>query len=210
MVKITPLTDKPLILLISYFLRKVSGKTSEMKRLLQSKLAFPSLHKPYHEINMWCENSWRIEHLQSYPGRVGGTFVAPVSWNTLENASGVTYSETHGPSTTLDIHWKGGKTYDNLKVNVDLTPTIDLPISSLPVQPITDVRPEVQPKIQGILQKTGFHVVPAGFDEWRISFSMAGREILATSHDGFKAGYKWDDAVCKFGIEGLLSPIVKI
>ena len=111
-VKITPLTDKPLILLISYFLRKVSGKTSEMKRLLQSKLAFPSLHKPYHEINMWCENSWRIEHLQSYPGRVGGTFVAPVSWNTLENASGVTYSETHGPSTTLDMYWKGGKRYN--------------------------------------------------------------------------------------------------
>ena len=52
MVKITPLTDKPLILLISYFLRKVSGKTSEMKRLLQSKIAFPSLQKPYHEINM--------------------------------------------------------------------------------------------------------------------------------------------------------------
>ena len=52
MVKITPLTDKPLSLLISYFLREVSGKTSEMKRLLQSKLAFPSLQKPYHEINM--------------------------------------------------------------------------------------------------------------------------------------------------------------
>ena len=65
-------------------------------------------------------------------------------------------------------------------------------------------------KIQGIPQKTRFYAVPAGFDEWRISFSMAGREILATSHDGFKAGYKWDDAVCKFGIEGLLSPIVKI
>ena len=45
-------------------------------------------------------------------------------------------------------------------------------------------------KIQGIPQKTRFYAVPAGFDEWRISFSMAGREILATSHDGFKAGYK--------------------
>ena len=112
MVKITPLTDKPLILLIRYFLRKVSGKTSEMKRLLQSKIAFPSLQKPYHEINMWCEKSWRIEHLQSSPGRVGGTFVAPVSWNTLENASGVTYSETHGPSTTIDMYWKGGKRYN--------------------------------------------------------------------------------------------------
>ena len=123
-------------------------------------------------------------------GRLWLLFRGILCDNGEENAAGVTYSETHGPSTTLDIHWKGGKTYDNLKVNVDLTPTIDLPISSLPVQPITDVRPEVQPKIQGILQKTGFHVVPAGFDEWRISFSMAGREILATSHDGFKAGYK--------------------
>ena len=107
-----------------------------------------------------------------------------------ENAAGVTYSETHGPSTTLIIHWKGGTTDDKLEVNVDLTPAIDLPISSLPVQPITDVRPEVQPKLQGILQKTGFHVVPAGFDEWRISFSKAEKEILATSPDGFKACYK--------------------
>ena len=29
-----------------------------------------------------------------------------------ENASGVTYSETHGPSTTLDMCWKGGKRYN--------------------------------------------------------------------------------------------------
>ena len=128
-----------------------------------------------------------------------------------ENASGVTYSETHGPSTTLDIHWKGGTTYDNLKVNVDLTPAIDLPISSLPVQPITDVRPEVQPKIQGILQKTGFHVVPAGFDEWRISFSRAEKEILATSPDGFKACYKVlkvlrDDVSMNLGLRTSLLP----
>ena len=35
--------------------------------------------------------------------------------------------------------------------------------------------------IDPILQKRGFHVVPAGFDSWRISFSMAEKEILASS-----------------------------
>ena len=66
-------------------------------------------------------------------------------------------------------------------------------------------------KIQGIPQKTGFHVVPAGFDEWCISFSMAGREILATSHDGFKACYKVlkvlrDDVSMNLGLRTSLLP----
>ena len=63
-------------------------------------------------------------------------------------------------------------------MNVDLTPAMDLPISKLPV-----LRTEAK-KFKGFPRRL------AGFDEWRISFSMAGREILATSHDGFKAGYK--------------------
>lgn len=106
---------------------------------------------------------------------------------------------------------KGGTTYNNLKVNVDLTPAVDFPISKLPVQLLTDLRLEVQQKVQGILQKTGFHVVPAGFDEWRISFSVAEKEILATSPDGFKACYKVlkvlrDDVSMKLGLRDSLVP----
>lgn len=86
-----------------------------------------------------------------------------------ENSSGVTYSEMHGSSTTLDIHWTGGTAYNNLKVNFDLTPALDFPISKLPVPHLTDLRLDVQQKVNGILHKTGFHAVPAGLDEWRIS-----------------------------------------
>ena len=66
-------------------------------------------------------------------------------------------------------------------------------------------------KIQGIPQKTGFHVVPAGFDEWCISFSKAEKEILATSPDGFKACYKVlkvlrDDVSMNLGLRTSLLP----
>ena len=193
MVKITPLTDKPSILQSS-FVRddgyvQLSLKEDQWKDFRDEKGFFsPYLLSRYFKkliMESICDvetpeglSIYRAPQDES-EGRLWLLYRGILCDSGEENASGVTYSETHGPSTTLDIHWKGGKTYDNLKVNVDLTPTIDLPISSLPVQPITDVRPEVQPKIQGILQKTGFHVVPAGFDEWRISFSRAEKEILA-------------------------------
>ncbi|KAJ7319459.1 hypothetical protein OS493_036228 [Desmophyllum pertusum] len=102
-----------------------------------------------------------------------------------ENPSGVIYSETHGPATTLDICWQGGDSYRNLIVNVDLTLTLDYPISKLPVQ-----LAKFPQQIDVILQKCGFHVVPAGFDSWRISFSMAEKEVLSSSPDGFKACYR--------------------
>ena len=78
------------------------------------------------------------------------------------------YSETHGPATTLTIYWQGGNSYKNLAVSVDLTLTLDYQKSKLPVQ-LTKPSQKVNP----VLQKCGFHVaVPAGFDSWRVSFSM--------------------------------------
>ena len=225
MVKITPLTDKPSILQSScarddgYV--QLSLEEDQWKDFRDEKGFFSPYLLSRHFKKLIMESISDVETPEGLSiyrapqdeseGRLWLLFRGILCDSGQENASGVTYSETHGPSTTLDIHWKGGKTYDNLKVNVDLTPTIDLPISSLPVQPITDVRPEVQPKIQGILQKTGFHVVPAGFDEWRVSFSRAEKEILATSPDGFKACYKVlkvlrDDVSMNLGLRTSLLP----
>ena len=102
-----------------------------------------------------------------------------------ENSSGVMYSETHGPATTLYIQWQGGKSYRDLMISVDLTLTLDYQKSKLPVQ-LTKLPQE----IDQVFQKCGFHVVPAGYDSWRISFSMAEKEVLAYSPDGFKACYR--------------------
>ena len=102
-----------------------------------------------------------------------------------ENQSGVMYSESHGPATTLYVGWQGGSSYRNLIISVDLTLTLDYPISKLPVQ-----LAELPQEANGILQRCGFHVVPAGFDSWRISFSMAEKEFLTSSPDGFKQCYR--------------------
>ena len=102
-----------------------------------------------------------------------------------DNPSGVMYSETHGPATTLYIIWQGGSSYKNLEVTVDLTLTLECPISKLPVQ-----LPKLPQSVVKCLQRSGFLVVPSGFDIWRISFSMAEKELLCCSHDGFKACYR--------------------
>ena len=100
-----------------------------------------------------------------------------------QESSPVMYSESHGPATTLYIEWQGGNSYRSLIVRVDLTLTLDYHKSKFPVE-LTTCSQDIDP----ILQKCGFHVVPAGFDSWRISFSMAEKEIiLACSPDGFKA-----------------------
>ena len=114
----------------------------------------------------------------------------PVYSELLGNAGGqegssVMYSESHGPATTLTIYWQGGNSYRNLAVSVDLTLTLDYQESKLPVE-LT----KLSQKVNAILQKCGFHVVPAGFDSWRISFSMTEKEILASSPDGFKTCYR--------------------
>jgi len=102
-----------------------------------------------------------------------------------ERSSGLMYSESHGPATTLTIYWQGGNSYRNLAVSVDLTLTLDYQESKLPVE-LTKLSQEIQP----VLQKCGFHVVPAGFDSWRISFSMVEKEILASSPEGLKTCYR--------------------
>ena len=63
----------------------------------------------------------------------------PVYSELLGNAysqvnSSVMYSESHGPATTLTIHWQGGNSYRNLAVSVDLTLTLDYQASKLPVE----------------------------------------------------------------------------
>ena len=123
-----------------------------------------------------------------------------------ENSSGVMYSETHGPATTLYIEWEGGENYQGLNISVDLTLSLEYPSSKLPVQ-LANLPPEVDV----ILQKSGFHVVPAGFDVWRISFSMAEKEVLYTSPEGFKACYRIlkivrDDVSESLGLDASLVP----
>ena len=111
----------------------------------------------------------------------------PVFADLLGNSGEETmYSENHGPATTLYVQWQGGSSYQNLKISVDLTLSIDYPISKLPV-PLAEI-PLVE--ANSILQSCRFHVVPAGFDSWRISFSMVEKELLATSPDGFKQCYR--------------------
>ena len=99
-----------------------------------------------------------------------------------QESSPVMYLETHGPATTLYIEWQGGNSFRNLIVRVDLTLSLDFPKSKLPVE-LTTHSQEIDPT----LQKYGFHVVPAGYDSWRISFSMTEKEIVASSPGGFKA-----------------------
>ena len=62
---------------------------------------------------------------------------------------------------------------------------MDFQKSKLPVQ-LTKLPQE----IDQVLEKCGFHVVPAGYESWRISFSMAEKEILTSSPDGFKTCYQ--------------------
>ena len=124
-----------------------------------------------------------------------------------ENPSDVMYSETHGPATTLYIDWQGGESYRGLNISVDLTLSLEYPASSkLPVQ-----LAKLPPEVDVILQKSGFHVVPAGFDVWRISFSMAEKEVLYSSPEGFKACYRVmkivrDDVSESLGLDASLVP----
>nr|XP_058954253.1 uncharacterized protein LOC131781579 [Pocillopora verrucosa] len=103
-----------------------------------------------------------------------------------ESQSGAMYSENHGPATTLYIRWQGGSSYKDLTMSVDLTLSIDYPISKLLV-PLAEIP---LAEANSILQRCGFHVVPAGLDSWRISFSVVEKEVLASSSDGFQTCYR--------------------
>ena len=95
--------------------------------------------------------------------------------------------ESHGPATTIKVIWNGGSSYSDLLIKVDLTLALEYAISKLPVG-LSDQLP--QTVASGYLKRTGFHVVPAGFDVWRISFSSVEKEILSDSSAEFKACYR--------------------
>ena len=123
-----------------------------------------------------------------------------------ENPSDVMYSETHGPATTLYMVWEGGESYRGLNISVDLTLTLEYPLSKLPVQ-----LAKLPPEVDVILQKSGFVVVPARFDVWLISFSMVEKELLYSSPEGFKACYRVlkivrDDVSESLGLDASLVP----
>ena len=111
------------------------------------------------------------------------------------------YSETHSPTTTLTINWQGGNSYRNLGVSVDLTLTLDYQKSKLPVQ-LTKLSQKVNP----VLQKCGFYVVPAGFDRWRVSFFMVRKINSDLSSGRFQnmlpsseSHERWDIGECGMG-----------
>ena len=95
--------------------------------------------------------------------------------------------ESHGPATTIKVVWHGGSSYSGLIISVDLTLAVEYAISNLPVG-LSDKLP--QTVASGYLEKAGFHVVPAGFDVWRISFSIVEKHILSDSSDDFRACYR--------------------
>lgn len=102
-----------------------------------------------------------------------------------DNPAGTMYSETHGPATTLYIRNQAGGSYNNLTITVDLTLSLECQVSKLPVQ-----LANLPTSVDNSLNKTGVHLVPAGFDSWRISFSVIEKEILSTAPGGFKVCFR--------------------
>lgn len=76
-----------------------------------------------------------------------------------DSASGVMYSETHGPATTLYIDWQVGERYKDLIVSADLTLAVDYSLSRLPV-----TMGSLPQEAEAIVYECGFHVVPVAFD----------------------------------------------
>ena len=96
--------------------------------------------------------------------------------------------ESHGPATTIKVIWlHGGSSYSGLLISVDLTLALEYAILNLPVA-LSDKLP--QTVASGYLEKACFHVVPVGFDMWRISFSTVERHLLSDTSDEFKACYR--------------------
>lgn len=123
-----------------------------------------------------------------------------------DSASGVMYSETHGPATTLYIDWQVGERYKDLIVSADLTLAVDYSLSRLPV-----TMGSLPQEAEAIVYECGFHVVPVAFDMWRISFSTAERRMLTSAPDGFTKCYRVlktlrDDISKKLVLESSLVP----
>ena len=147
------------------------------------------------EVEQGCiEGPWGVV----FTGLVGGE----------SRPSEVMDIESHGPATTIKVIWNGGSSYRGLLISVDLTLALEYSISKLPVR-LSDQLPHTV--ASGYLNNAGFHVVPAGFDMWRISFSIAEKEILSDSSDDFKACYRVlkyvrDSAADNLGLETSLVP----
>ena len=123
------------------------------------------------------EGAWGVV----YTGLVGGE-------GRQSEAAQVMDIESHGPATTIKVVWHGGSSYSGLSISVDLTLALEYAISNLPVGWLSDKLP--QTVASGYLEKACFHVVPAGFDMWRISFSTAEKHILSDTPDEFKACFR--------------------
>ena len=122
------------------------------------------------------EGAWGVV----FTGLVGGE-------GRQSEAAEVMDIESHGPATTIKVIWHGGSSYSGLLISVDLTLALEYAISNLPVA-LSDKLP--QTLASGYLEKAGFHVVPVGFDMWRISFSTVERHLLSDTSDEFKACYR--------------------
>ena len=122
-----------------------------------------------------------------------------------QNPSNVLWSETHGPATTVYIHYQGS-TYKDLMISVDLTLTLEHPLSEIPVG-LSTFPQEMKSRVE----RCGFHLVPSGFDFWRISFSMAEKETILSSPDGVTICYRVlkmlrDDVSNDLGLDASLIP----
>ena len=172
------------------------GQDDEKWKEFQDEQGFLSPNKLCRHFKRLVNESWRtidvpegmaIQELDqgTIDGPWGPLFIGLVGGE--GRPSEVMYIESHGPATTIKVSWNGGSSYSDLIISVDLTLALEYAISKLPVG-LSDQLP--QTVASGYLKRTGFHVVPAGFDMWRISFATAEKHILSDTPDEFKACYR--------------------
>ena len=178
-VRIDCLTNKPLLYPCENnpgFLRL--GQDDEKWKEFQDEQGFFSPCKLCSHFKRLVNESWRtidvpegitVQNLDqdSIDGPWGPLFIGLVGGE--GRLSEVMYIESHSPATTIKVIWNGGSSDSDLLISVDLTLALEYAISKLPVG-WSDQLP--QTVARGYLKRTGFHVVPAGFDMWRISFAI--------------------------------------
>ena len=170
------------------------NQQDEKWREFTDEQGFFSPNKLCHHFKRLVNESWStidvpkgmtIQELRHKEGAWGVVYTGLVGGEGRQ--SEVMDIESHGPATTIKVVWHGGSSYSGLLISVDLTLALEYAISNLPVG-LSEKLP--QTVASGYLEKAGFHVVPAGFDMWRISFSTVERNILSDTPDGFKACYR--------------------
>ena len=193
------------------------GQDDEKWKEFQDEQGFFSPNKLCRHFKRLVNESWRTIDVPE------GMAIQEVNQGYMEGPWGVVFTglvggegrpsqvmdiESHGPATTIKVSWNGGSSYRGLLISVDLTLALEYAISKLPVR-LSDQLPHTV--ASGYLNNAGFHVVPAGFDMWRISFSIAEKDILSDSSDDFKACYRVlkyvrDSAADNLGLETSLVP----